>query len=94
VRDSFLPTRNTFATNERRPRNARPCSILRRASALDPEFGLAAFFRAHREDVDIVEDLYEHTVDVSAPEALGGWQWRCPTQHTFGRRVLDLEQQS
>ena len=59
--------------------------------ALDPEFGLAAFGRTAK-DVGIVEDLYEHTVDVILrAEALGGWQ-ALADQHTFDIEYWDLEQ--
>ena len=59
--------------------------------ALDPEFGLAAFGRTAK-DVGIVEDLYEHTVDVILrAEALGGWK-ALEDKHTFDIEYWDLEQ--
>jgi rhamnose utilization protein RhaD (predicted bifunctional aldolase and dehydrogenase)/NAD(P)-dependent dehydrogenase (short-subunit alcohol dehydrogenase family) len=59
--------------------------------ALDPEFGLAAFGRTAK-DVGIVEDLYEHTVEVILrAEALGGWQ-ALEDKHTFDIEYWDLEQ--
>ncbi|MEO8143340.1 MAG: bifunctional aldolase/short-chain dehydrogenase [Betaproteobacteria bacterium] len=59
--------------------------------ALDPRFGLAAFGRTAK-DVGIVEDLYEHTVDVILrAEALGGWK-ALEDKHTFDIEYWDLEQ--
>jgi rhamnose utilization protein RhaD (predicted bifunctional aldolase and dehydrogenase)/NAD(P)-dependent dehydrogenase (short-subunit alcohol dehydrogenase family) len=59
--------------------------------ALDPELGLAAFGRTAK-DTRIVEDLYEHTVEVILrAEALGGWQALEP-KHVFDIEYWDLEQ--
>jgi rhamnose utilization protein RhaD (predicted bifunctional aldolase and dehydrogenase)/NAD(P)-dependent dehydrogenase (short-subunit alcohol dehydrogenase family) len=59
--------------------------------ALDPEFGLAAFGRTAK-DTRIVEDLYEHTIDVILrAEALGGWR-ALDERHTFDIEYWDLEQ--
>ena len=59
--------------------------------ALDPDLGLAAFGRTAR-DVGIVEDLYEHTVEVILrAEALGGWK-ALEDRHTFDIEYWDLEQ--
>jgi rhamnose utilization protein RhaD (predicted bifunctional aldolase and dehydrogenase)/NAD(P)-dependent dehydrogenase (short-subunit alcohol dehydrogenase family) len=59
--------------------------------ALDPELGLAAFGRTAK-DVGIVEDIYEHTVEVILrAEALGGWK-ALADQHTFDIEYWDLEQ--
>jgi rhamnose utilization protein RhaD (predicted bifunctional aldolase and dehydrogenase)/NAD(P)-dependent dehydrogenase (short-subunit alcohol dehydrogenase family) len=59
--------------------------------ALDPELGLAAFGRTAK-DVGIVEDLYEHTVEVILrAEALGGWR-ALEDRHTFDVEYWDLEQ--
>lgn len=59
--------------------------------ALDPELGLAAFGRTAK-DTRIVEDLYEHTVDVILrAEALGGWR-ALDERHTFDIEYWDLEQ--
>ena len=53
--------------------------------ALDPELGLAAFGRSAR-DTRIIEDLYEHTVEVILrAEALGGWHALEP------RHIFDIE---
>jgi len=59
--------------------------------ALDAQFGLAAFGRTAK-DVGIVEDLYEHTVEVILrAEALGGWR-ALEDRHTFDVEYWDLEQ--
>jgi rhamnose utilization protein RhaD (predicted bifunctional aldolase and dehydrogenase)/NAD(P)-dependent dehydrogenase (short-subunit alcohol dehydrogenase family) len=59
--------------------------------ALDPQLGLAAFGRTAK-DTRIVEDLYEHTVEVILrAEALGGWQALEP-KHVFDIEYWDLEQ--
>lgn len=59
--------------------------------ALDPEFGLAAFGRTAK-DVRIVEELYEHTIDVILrAEALGGWR-ALAERHVFDIEYWDLEQ--
>jgi rhamnose utilization protein RhaD (predicted bifunctional aldolase and dehydrogenase)/NAD(P)-dependent dehydrogenase (short-subunit alcohol dehydrogenase family) len=70
-----------------------PKSILDTAPrlALDPQLGLAAFGRTAR-DTGIVEDLYEHTIDVILrAEALGGWR-ALEEKHTFDIEYWDLEQ--
>jgi rhamnose utilization protein RhaD (predicted bifunctional aldolase and dehydrogenase)/NAD(P)-dependent dehydrogenase (short-subunit alcohol dehydrogenase family) len=59
--------------------------------ALDKELGLAAFGRTAK-DTRIVEELYEHTVDVILrAEALGGWR-ALDERHTFDIEYWDLEQ--
>jgi rhamnose utilization protein RhaD (predicted bifunctional aldolase and dehydrogenase)/NAD(P)-dependent dehydrogenase (short-subunit alcohol dehydrogenase family) len=59
--------------------------------ALDPEFGLVAIGRTAK-DVAIVEDLYEHTLDVILrAEALGGWK-ALDEAHLFDIEYWDLEQ--
>jgi rhamnose utilization protein RhaD (predicted bifunctional aldolase and dehydrogenase)/NAD(P)-dependent dehydrogenase (short-subunit alcohol dehydrogenase family) len=59
--------------------------------ALDPELGLAAFGRTAK-DTRIVEDIYEHTVDVILrAEAIGGWR-ALDERHTFDIEYWDLEQ--
>jgi NAD(P)-dependent dehydrogenase (short-subunit alcohol dehydrogenase family) len=59
--------------------------------ALDPQLGLAAFGRTAK-DTRIVEDLYEHTIDVILrAEALGGWR-ALDENHTFDVEYWDLEQ--
>jgi len=59
--------------------------------ALDPELGFAAFGR-NAKDTRIVEELYEHTIDVILrAEALGGWQ-AVESRHIFDIEYWDLEQ--
>jgi rhamnose utilization protein RhaD (predicted bifunctional aldolase and dehydrogenase)/NAD(P)-dependent dehydrogenase (short-subunit alcohol dehydrogenase family) len=83
--------RSYFEKNAKQTKE--PKTILDQAPrmALDPEFGLAAFGRTAK-DVGIVEDLYEHTVDVILrAEALGGWK-ALDDNHTFDIEYWDLEQ--
>jgi NAD(P)-dependent dehydrogenase (short-subunit alcohol dehydrogenase family) len=59
--------------------------------ALDKDLGLAAFGRTAK-DVGIVEDLYEHTIEVILrAEALGGWK-ALAEKHTFDVEYWDLQQ--
>jgi NAD(P)-dependent dehydrogenase (short-subunit alcohol dehydrogenase family)/ribulose-5-phosphate 4-epimerase/fuculose-1-phosphate aldolase len=59
--------------------------------ALDRDLGLVAFGRTAK-DTRIVEDLYEHTVEVILrAEALGGWQ-ALDARHIFDIEYWDLEQ--
>jgi rhamnose utilization protein RhaD (predicted bifunctional aldolase and dehydrogenase)/NAD(P)-dependent dehydrogenase (short-subunit alcohol dehydrogenase family) len=59
--------------------------------ALDPELGLVAVGRTAK-DATIVEELYDHTIDVILrSEALGGWR-ALDQQHTFDIEYWDLEQ--
>ena len=59
--------------------------------ALDRELGLAAAGRTAK-DSAIVEELYDHTVDVILrAEALGGWR-ALDQRHTFDIEYWDLEQ--
>ncbi len=59
--------------------------------ALDPELGFAAFGRSAK-DTRIIEELYEHTIDVILrAEALGGWR-ALEDRHTFDIEYWDLEQ--
>ena len=58
---------------------------------LDPEFGFAAAGRTAR-DAAIVEELYEHTIEVILrAEGLGGWR-ALEEQHVFDVEYWDLEQ--
>src|SRR5712692_1407446 len=58
---------------------------------LDPAFGFAAVGRTAR-DATIVEDLYDHTIDVILrAEALGGWR-ALDERHIFDIEYWDLEQ--
>ncbi|MFL6574019.1 MAG: bifunctional aldolase/short-chain dehydrogenase [Burkholderiales bacterium] len=59
--------------------------------ALDPVLGFAAAGRTAKDAV-IVEELYDHTIDVILrAEALGGWR-ALDQQHTFDIEYWDLEQ--
>lgn len=59
--------------------------------ALDRDLGFAAFGRSAK-DTRIVEELYEHTIEVILrAEALGGWQALEP-KHIFDIEYWDLEQ--
>jgi rhamnose utilization protein RhaD (predicted bifunctional aldolase and dehydrogenase)/NAD(P)-dependent dehydrogenase (short-subunit alcohol dehydrogenase family) len=83
--------RRYFEANAKRAKE--PKAILDAAPrmALDPELGLAAFGRSAK-DTRIVEDLYEHTVDVILrAEALGGWR-ALEAKHIFDIEYWDLEQ--
>jgi rhamnose utilization protein RhaD (predicted bifunctional aldolase and dehydrogenase)/NAD(P)-dependent dehydrogenase (short-subunit alcohol dehydrogenase family) len=83
--------REYFARNAQRAKE--PKTILDSAPrmALDPELGLAAFGRT-AQDTGIVEDLYEHTIDVILrAESLGGWR-ALEDRHTFDIEYWDLEQ--
>jgi rhamnose utilization protein RhaD (predicted bifunctional aldolase and dehydrogenase)/NAD(P)-dependent dehydrogenase (short-subunit alcohol dehydrogenase family) len=58
---------------------------------LDPALGFAAVGRTAK-DTAIVEELYDHTIDVILrAEALGGWR-SLETRHTFDIEYWDLEQ--
>jgi rhamnose utilization protein RhaD (predicted bifunctional aldolase and dehydrogenase)/NAD(P)-dependent dehydrogenase (short-subunit alcohol dehydrogenase family) len=58
---------------------------------LDPQIGLAAVGRTAR-DAAIVEELYDHTVDVILrAEALGGWR-AVSERHLFDVEYWELEQ--
>jgi rhamnose utilization protein RhaD (predicted bifunctional aldolase and dehydrogenase)/NAD(P)-dependent dehydrogenase (short-subunit alcohol dehydrogenase family) len=59
--------------------------------ALDPQLGIAAAGRTAK-DTAIVEELYDHTIDVILrSEALGGWR-ALDQRHTFDIEYWDLEQ--
>jgi rhamnose utilization protein RhaD (predicted bifunctional aldolase and dehydrogenase)/NAD(P)-dependent dehydrogenase (short-subunit alcohol dehydrogenase family) len=59
--------------------------------ALDAQLGFVAAGRTAK-DAAIVEELYDHTIDVILrAEALGGWRALDP-QHTFDIEYWDLEQ--
>ena len=59
--------------------------------ALDPQLGFAAAGRTAK-DTAIVEELYDHTIDVILrSEALGGWR-ALDQRHTFDIEYWDLEQ--
>ena len=79
---------------ERNAKNAKqPKTMLDPAPrvALDPELALAAFVLTATE-TGIVEDIYEHTIDVILrAEALGGWK-ALDERHSFDIEYWDLEQ--
>src|SRR6185436_6192423 len=59
--------------------------------ALDPTLGFAAAGRTAK-DTAIVDELYDHTIDVILrAEALGGWR-ALDQRHTFDIEYWDLEQ--
>jgi NAD(P)-dependent dehydrogenase (short-subunit alcohol dehydrogenase family) len=59
--------------------------------ALDPSLGFVAAGRTAK-DTAIVEELYDHTIDVILrAEALGGWR-ALDQRHTFDIEYWDLEQ--
>jgi rhamnose utilization protein RhaD (predicted bifunctional aldolase and dehydrogenase)/NAD(P)-dependent dehydrogenase (short-subunit alcohol dehydrogenase family) len=59
--------------------------------ALDPQLGLASIGRTAK-DAAIVEELYDHTIDVILrAEALGGWR-AVDERHIFDIEYWDLEQ--
>jgi rhamnose utilization protein RhaD (predicted bifunctional aldolase and dehydrogenase)/NAD(P)-dependent dehydrogenase (short-subunit alcohol dehydrogenase family) len=60
-------------------------------AALDPAYGLAAIGRTAK-DATIVEDLFEHTMDVvQSAEVLGGYE-PLPERDLFDMEYWDLEQ--
>ncbi len=74
-------------------KSAEPKTMLDTAPrmALDPQLGFVAAGRTAR-DTLIVEDLYDHTIDVILrAEALGGWR-ALEQKHTFDIEYWDLEQ--
>src|SRR5690606_28032156 len=79
---------------ERYSRNAKQEKTMLDAAprmALDPRLGFVAAARTAK-DTCIVEELYDHTIDVILrAEALGGWS-ALDAQHTFDIEYWDLEQ--
>jgi rhamnose utilization protein RhaD (predicted bifunctional aldolase and dehydrogenase)/NAD(P)-dependent dehydrogenase (short-subunit alcohol dehydrogenase family) len=83
--------RHYFESNAKQTKEAKTILDAAPRMALDPELGLAAFGRTAK-DTRIVEELYEHTVDVILrAEALGGWQ-ALEAKHIFDIEYWDLEQ--
>ena len=83
--------RNYFEKNEKQAKERKTMLDPAPRMALDRDLGLAAFGRTAK-DVGIVEDLYEHTVEVILrAEALGGWK-ALDDKHTFDIEYWDLEQ--
>ena len=80
-----------FEKNEKKAKERKTMLDPAPRMALDPEFGLAAFGRTAK-DLAMVEDLYEHTIEVILrAEALGGWI-ALDDRHTFDIEYWDLEQ--
>ena len=91
VEDFSLKYKNYFDRNSKKAKEPKTMLDPAPRMALDTEFGLAAFGRTAK-DVGIVEDLYEHTVEVILrAEALGGWK-ALDDNHTFDIEYWDLEQ--
>ncbi len=83
--------REYFDRNARQAKEAKTILDTAPRMALDPELGLAAFGRTAK-DTGIVEELYEHTIEVILrAEALGGWR-ALADKHTFDIEYWDLEQ--
>lgn len=83
--------RKYFEKNEKAAKERKTMLDPAPRAALDPALGLAALGRTAK-DVGIVEDLYEHTVDVILrAEALGGWR-ALDERHIFDVEYWDLEQ--
>ena len=80
-----------FEKNEKQSKERKTILDAAPRMALDPELGLAAFGRTAK-DTGIVEDIYEHTIDVILrAEALGGWR-ALDDRHIFDIEYWDLEQ--
>ena len=80
-----------FEKNEKKAKERKTILDSAPRLALDAELGLAAFGRTAK-DTRIVEDLYEHTIEVILrAEALGGWK-ALEENHTFDIEYWDLEQ--
>jgi rhamnose utilization protein RhaD (predicted bifunctional aldolase and dehydrogenase)/NAD(P)-dependent dehydrogenase (short-subunit alcohol dehydrogenase family) len=91
VEDFSSSYRNYFDRNSKKAKEPRTILDLAPRMALDPDFGFAAFGRTAG-DVEIVEDLYEHTISVILrAEALGGWR-ALDERHIFDIEYWDLEQ--
>jgi rhamnose utilization protein RhaD (predicted bifunctional aldolase and dehydrogenase)/NAD(P)-dependent dehydrogenase (short-subunit alcohol dehydrogenase family) len=83
--------RKYFEENARKTGEAKTMLDTAPRMALDPELGFVAAGRTAR-DTLIVEDLYDHTIDVILrAEALGGWR-ALEQKHTFDIEYWDLEQ--
>jgi NAD(P)-dependent dehydrogenase (short-subunit alcohol dehydrogenase family) len=83
--------REYFAANARLAKEPKTMLDAAPRMALDPALGFAAFGRSAK-DTRIIEELYEHTIDVILrAEALGGWH-ALEDRHTFDIEYWDLEQ--
>jgi NAD(P)-dependent dehydrogenase (short-subunit alcohol dehydrogenase family) len=80
-----------FETNAKQAKEPKTMLDPAPRMALDPDLGFLAFGRSAK-DARIVEDLYEHTIEVILrAEALGGWK-ALEAKHTFDIEYWDLEQ--
>jgi len=80
-----------FEGNAKRAREPKTMLDPAPRMAIDPQLGFAAFGRSAKE-TRIIEELYDHTIDVILrAEALGGWQSVGPG-HIFDIEYWDLEQ--
>ncbi len=83
--------REYFEANAKHAKEAKTMLDPAPRMALDPQLGFAAFGRSAK-DTRIIEELYEHTIDVILrAEALGGWR-ALEDRHTFDIEYWDLEQ--
>jgi rhamnose utilization protein RhaD (predicted bifunctional aldolase and dehydrogenase)/NAD(P)-dependent dehydrogenase (short-subunit alcohol dehydrogenase family) len=83
--------RQYFDTNASNAREQKTMLDPAPRMALDPRFGLASIGRTAR-DAAIVEEIYEHTIDVILrAEALGGYR-ALPSEDIFDVEYWDLEQ--
>jgi rhamnose utilization protein RhaD (predicted bifunctional aldolase and dehydrogenase)/NAD(P)-dependent dehydrogenase (short-subunit alcohol dehydrogenase family) len=83
--------REYFEANAKHAREPKTMLDAAPRMALDPALGFAAFGRSAK-DTRIIEELYEHTIDVILrAEALGGWH-ALEDRHTFDIEYWDLEQ--
>ena len=83
--------REYFERNAARAKERRTMLDPAPRMVLDPEFGFAAIGSTAK-DAAIVEELYDHTIDVILrAEALGGWQ-ALEEKHLFDIEYWDLEQ--
>jgi rhamnose utilization protein RhaD (predicted bifunctional aldolase and dehydrogenase)/NAD(P)-dependent dehydrogenase (short-subunit alcohol dehydrogenase family) len=90
--DGFVSAyKSYFQRNAGKARESKTILDAAPRMALDKELGFAAFGRTAKE-TRIVEDIYEHTVDVILrAEAIGGWR-ALDERHTFDIEYWDLEQ--
>ncbi|MBI3371194.1 MAG: bifunctional aldolase/short-chain dehydrogenase [Betaproteobacteria bacterium] len=83
--------REYFERNAVRAKEKKTILDLAPRTALDPQFGFAAFGRT-AQHAAIAEELYDHTIDVILrAEALGGWTG-VGENHVFDIEYWDLEQ--
>ncbi|HEU4644319.1 MAG TPA: bifunctional aldolase/short-chain dehydrogenase [Burkholderiales bacterium] len=86
-----LDYREYFAAHAKQAKETKTMLDPAPRMALDPDLGFAAFGRSAK-DTRIIEELYEHTIDVILrAEALGGWR-ALEDRHTFDIEYWDLEQ--